>query len=233
MREASKRGSVVATCPGVMTTMTRAWKRSTRSGARKPTVFARLLSSSVAKSSPNALGAKKKSAVGADATTERAGYLAYDELLKDELAAQEARKESFERRGLAVITTAGTLVTLLFALGALSVRSAAQFALPATAQVALLIGLVLFGAAALTALTTNVPASYEAVDPEQVRIRLREDPMRSADRAHRDIAFTRAKALDAARDQNTKKGRALVWALRLEAGAVIAVGVAVATVLVS
>jgi hypothetical protein len=41
------------------------------------------------------------------------------EYLKDELARQDARQSSFEQRGIAVVTTAGTLVTLLFGLAAL------------------------------------------------------------------------------------------------------------------
>jgi hypothetical protein len=49
-----------------------------------------------------------------------AGLAIYCGLLRDELTAQDARKESFERRGLAVVTTAGALATLLFGLAALS-----------------------------------------------------------------------------------------------------------------
>ncbi|HEX8117309.1 MAG TPA: hypothetical protein VF521_08555, partial [Pyrinomonadaceae bacterium] len=48
------------------------------------------------------------------------GYAAYGDFIKDELEAQDKRKASFEQRGLAVITTSGALVTLLFALAALS-----------------------------------------------------------------------------------------------------------------
>ena len=48
-------------------------------------------------------------------TAEDSGYTVYGEFVKDELEAQDKRKASFEQRGLAVITTSGTLVTLLLA----------------------------------------------------------------------------------------------------------------------
>lgn len=48
------------------------------------------------------------------------GTSVYSDFLAGELAAQDARKASFEQRGIAVVTTAGTLVTLLFGLAALS-----------------------------------------------------------------------------------------------------------------
>jgi hypothetical protein len=38
------------------------------------------------------------------------GAAVYSQALKDEVAAQDARKDSFERRGLAVVTTAGEVV---------------------------------------------------------------------------------------------------------------------------
>ena len=47
------------------------------------------------------------------------GRAIYSDYIKEQLDAQEARKISLEQRGLAVITTSGVLVTLLFGLTAL------------------------------------------------------------------------------------------------------------------
>ena len=47
------------------------------------------------------------------------GRSIYADFIKEQLDAQEARKVSLEQRGLAVITTSGALVTLLFGLTAL------------------------------------------------------------------------------------------------------------------
>ena len=60
---------------------------------------------------------------GDSATKEPKGRAVYGEYIKEQLNAQEARKNSLEQRGLAVITTSGALVTLLFGLTALTCRS--------------------------------------------------------------------------------------------------------------
>lgn len=69
---------------------------------------------------------EKKPNADAAETTDPAGLVVYGEFIKDELEVQDKRKASFEQRGLAVITTSGVLVTLLFALAALSTKSAAS-----------------------------------------------------------------------------------------------------------
>jgi len=138
---------------------------------------------------------------------------------------------SFEQRGQTVITTAGTLVTLLFALAALSTKQAATFTLPNTARTWLLVGLALFFASAVAALVTNAPLVYQVVPVEKVRERLNRDTPPTADRAAKAIALTRLEALSSAKTQNTIKGWALAVALALEALAVGCVAVAVAKIL--
>lgn len=76
----------------------------------------------------------------------------YGDFIKDELDVQDQRKASFEQRGLAVITTSGVLVTLLFALAALSTKRATTFVLPHAARTWLFVALVLFFLSALAAL---------------------------------------------------------------------------------
>src|SRR4051794_38201016 len=100
------------------------------------------------------------------------GFGVYGEFIKDELDVQDKRKASFEQRGLAVITTSGTLVTLLFALAALSTKEADTFSLPHGAKVWLLIALGFFFVSALFALLTNAPLVYQAVTAEKIRERL-------------------------------------------------------------
>jgi hypothetical protein len=158
-------------------------------------------------------------------------YDAYGQFLKDELAAQDARKASFEQRGLAVITTSGTLVTLLFALAALSTNKSQTFVLPHKAHTWLLYALLLFFLSALAALVTNAPLIYQAVEAEKVRERLREKPPRSTDSAAQDIAFTRADALESAKTKNSIKGWSLALAMLFEAGAVGCVAVAISIIL--
>jgi hypothetical protein len=155
------------------------------------------------------------------------GFQAYGEFVKDELAAQDQRKASFEQRGLAVITTSGTLVTLLFALSALSTKESQTFTLPDAARGWLNAALVFFFLAAVAALITNVPRGYEAVEADEIKKRLDQSPVRDADEAAKDIALTRVKALKSAKSKNTTKGRALFAGLAFEMLAVGCVAAAI------
>lgn len=208
----------------------KAWARLARFAARNrrtslPGSSAKSMSACLR---PNAVD-KRLSVIAAE-TAESAGYAAYGEFVKDELGAQDKRKASFEQRGLAVITTSGTLVTVLFALAALSTKSAATFTLPHTASVWLSVALVLFFLSALAGLLTNAPLVYQATPVENIRKRLREEP-RSAAAAAKDIAFTRLDALEAAKKLNGIKGWSLAAGLSFEALAVGCVAVAVGLIL--
>jgi hypothetical protein len=159
------------------------------------------------------------------------GYEAYGQFLKDELDVQDARKVSFEQRGVAVITTSGALVTLLLGLAALSTQQTQTFTLPQTSRTWLTIALILFFVSAGAAFVTNAPLIYQAVEAESIRKRLRETSPRSANDAAKDIAFTRADALESAKTKNSIKGWALAVAIGFEALAVGCVAVAVSAIL--
>src|SRR4051812_49050206 len=51
------------------------------------------------------------------------GAPVYADYIAEQVVREDARKESVERRGLAVVTTSGALATLLFALAALSTKA--------------------------------------------------------------------------------------------------------------
>lgn len=159
------------------------------------------------------------------------GFDAYGAFINDELEIQDKRKASFEQRGLAVITTSGTLVTLLFALAALSTKQQQTFVLPEAAREWLLFALACFLLAAVAAVITNAPLKYEAVVAADIRARLKESPMRSADEAAKDIALTRLKALTDAKRKNGYKGWALVAAIGFEMLAVFFLAGAVSIIL--
>jgi hypothetical protein len=152
-------------------------------------------------------------------TATKPGTAVYGEFVKDELTVQDQRKTSFEQRGLAVVTTAGALATLLFGLAAFAAAGKAR-PLSADAKELLDIAVVVFVAAAILALATNFPLPYDAPKASAIRGRLREKPMRNEDAAMRDIAFTRAKALEDAKRKNGWKGWMLFGALALEVAAI-------------
>lgn len=213
------------------TTTIRAWARRVRSAARRarrsrpPASASRNASGSVSSKPP----AKPNGSAATE--SEPTGYAAYGEFVKDELAAEDARKASFEQRGQTVITTGGTLVTLLFALAALSTRESTTFDLPDGARVCLFIGLVLFLASTVAALVVNAPRTYQVVPVDKIRERLNRTAPPTADRAAKAIALSRLDALASAKAENAHKGRVLARALLLEGLAVGFVAAAVVQIL--
>lgn len=159
------------------------------------------------------------------------GTETYAALIDRELDAQEARKASLEQRGLAVITTAGVLTSLLFGLAAFSTKSAHALVLPGNAHQLLIAALVLFFASAVAALVVNAPLVYQAIKPDDIRERLKETPVRGREAAARDIAFTQLKTLESAKKMNGVKGWALIVSMVLEAAAVGCLVVAIFDVL--
>jgi hypothetical protein len=156
------------------------------------------------------------------------GPAEYNKLVKQELADEDARKASLEQRGLAVITTSGVLVTLLFALGALSTKRAATLNLDPGAAIALAVALVLFVLAAISAVVVNAPfLEYQKASPDSIKKRLQADPIPSEDEAAAEAAMVRIAELRSARGQNGKKANYLLTAMRFEVLAVIATSVAI------
>ena len=163
--------------------------------------------------------------------TDPRGRAIYADYIKEQQEAQEARKVSLEQRGLAVITTSGALVTLLFGLTARTVRRASTFAIPDSSAALLVAALVFFVLAALLAIVTNLPRSYEGVTVDALRKAVQERWEDSEAVASEMVALTRLKTLASARSNNDLKGRALVAAMACEILAVALVGAAVGFVL--
>lgn len=171
-------------------------------------------------------GANKNSDDATTTAEPGGGVTVYGALLSAELRAQDARKASFEQRGVAVVTTSGALVTLLLGLEGFASKSAG-FVLPAASHGWLIAGLVGFVLAAIAALLVNMPLSYKAVTADDIESRLKEDPIRTARRAERDVALTQVKALRDAKTKNGCKGRLLFVAVTLQVISVALLGVAV------
>jgi hypothetical protein len=148
------------------------------------------------------------------------GVSVYAEFVQGELAAQDKRKESFEQRGLAVVTTSGGLVTLLFALGALSTKKQATFELTGDAPLFLAIALVLFFVAAFAALLTNMPIRYAVPEADSIRTMLEKAEGRSKDHALKAITRVRLDSLADAKSKNGRKARLLFMAICFEVAAI-------------
>jgi nitrate reductase NapE component len=164
---------------------------------------------------------------GTAASPDSNGVSVYAEFVKGELAAQDKRKESFEQRGLAVVTTSGGLVTLLFALGALSTKKQATFELTGHAPRFLAIALVLFFLAAVAALLTNMPIRYAVPGADSIREMLEKADRRTEDHALKAVTRARLDSLVDAKSKNRRKARLLFLAICLEVAAVAFVGAAI------
>jgi hypothetical protein len=166
------------------------------------------------------------------ASNSEGGATVYAGYIAAQVARQEERKHSFEQRGLAVITTSGALVSLLFGLTAV-LTGAADYHLPNASRGWIFAALVCFVAAAISALLTNLPLKYSGVTADALKeaIEKRWEDSRAA--AEREVALTELKVLRRAKQRNRLKGLSLVVAIGAEITAVFCLAAAVATILYS
>ena len=158
---------------------------------------------------------------------ETSGYAVYADFIEKVLDAQEARKTSTEQRGVAVITTAGTLVTLLFAVIGLATRRTQTYSLPGMTKNWLIAAVVLLVLAAVCGLATNAPLRYKNVKANDLRRAVdnmwNEDAWSAAGR----ITRSRIDILERAARMNSVKVWLLFVAVLLEASALVPLAVVV------
>jgi hypothetical protein len=150
-------------------------------------------------------------------------YAAY---IAEQIAREEDRKKSIEARGVTVITTSGTLATLLLGLAALTTRSSATFTLPASAEDPLEWSLIAFATAALASIFTQLPLQYKEASTAGLRGLVEEYWNDSEEEALDAVARNRLNVLKRAKQLNGLKAWALFAAVLAEAAAVIALAVA-------
>ena len=159
-----------------------------------------------------------------------AGSYAYDAFIKDQLEQELAKKGSIEQRGLFVITTAGTLVTALFGLVALT-SGKKGFVPPTSASGNLRVALVLLVLAAIAAILTNAPLLYSEADPTDLQDAVDNLWTDSSAEATRMTSATRIAFIRQAQRMNSIKAWLLITAVSLEVGAVAFVGLAMSRIL--
>lgn len=145
------------------------------------------------------------------------------------LAVQDGRKASLEQRGLAVITTSGTLVTLVFGLVAVLTK-ANNYKLPDSAHGWIGAALIAFVIAAILGLVSNVPLNYGGADfdDEQTFKAVWEDEPVVA---RRRVTETRLEDYRQAQKWNGFKAWVLVAGMGFEVVAVILLSIAVGNIL--
>lgn len=167
----------------------------------------------------------------AEESASTAGRKVYSPLLKEQLAEERSRKTSIEQRGVAVITTSGVLVSLLFGLAAV-VTQAKSFELLAASRALLAVSLLLFVVAALGGIVSNWPLSYSQFHVEDLRRFVDAEYWGGpVDTASRRVAEAQVQILKRARRLNAIKGRALLFAMLIQVLAVVALATSVTTML--
>lgn len=151
----------------------------------------------------------------------------------DQLAEERATKSALEDRANTVITSAGALTTLLFALSALATKAAATYELPGFAKVLLVVGTFFFLVAIVFALRTAAPAAYAEVTVESLyAVATPEAFSAPAAEAEPIIAKAMVEVIEGARTGNGNKANNLRRAVQAELVAAIVVAIAVVVVLV-
>ena len=160
------------------------------------------------------------------------GSSTYSDFIEKQLAREDATQTSLEARGLSVVSTAGTLVTLLFGVGAL-ISGLKTFALSGEARDNLFVALVFLVLAALAAIASNLPMFYKAVTPASMRTLLNSNWTDPEATAEKFTSETRIDVIERAQTVNSLKGYAVMLAMGIEVVGVFFVAKAVGLILSS
>ena len=168
---------------------------------------------------------------GDQSTASKPAAEAVLKLVDDQLEDERTRKASLEARGVAVISTSGTLTTLLLALAAL-VTDASGFQLSGVAQILLMLGVAAFLLAAVLAVLTARPGVYGEVKEGSLREIATLDAMNEPEAdANPKIAIALVEIIVKARRGNEKKARLLMRAVSAEVAGFVLVAAAVVVIL--
>ncbi|MBP2323784.1 hypothetical protein JOF56_004169 [Kibdelosporangium banguiense] len=147
--------------------------------------------------------------------TELAGPVIAEFIAKQVETAQN-KTSSLQARGLAVISSCGTLVVLLFGLSAIATK-AQNFTLPTATKLPLFLAAIFLVLAAFVGITTNAPRQSDAVALHRLRPLLEDNLWATpAANAQKEIAKTLLTVAEAERRRNMKMARLLQVAIALE-----------------
>lgn len=163
---------------------------------------------------------------------ETGGSAALD-FIGDLLEADQARRQSFEQRGLALVTSAGGFVTILFGLIAIASRPDNIVTVPHSARSLVVAALPLLLVAALAGIAAGFPLRYMVPECAPLERLLADDVWRgSGVKTAQRIAAAKLEMLKTSRQRNRFKGWALIVGFAAEVLGVALVAGAVAKVLI-
>jgi hypothetical protein len=159
---------------------------------------------------------------------------AYGSLIAEQLAEERAVKTSLEQRGVAVVSTSGVLVGLVFAFTSL-LSGDRTLDLPWVARAFLGRALATFVTAAAFGLLCALPRPHLEVGTQALRDLIEDDVVWDADAetGARRAALARFATIERLRAHNEHKGELLKAALWVEVGVVGLLAVALVTALIA
>jgi hypothetical protein len=156
---------------------------------------------------------------------------AYRALIDDQLKGEIDRRTAIESRGLQIITSAGGIVALLFALAAV-VTNLKSFQPSAGTKAVLCVALVLLLAASVCGIATSGLGEYGAAADNALGNLLKDEYWRGdVVVAQRRVAELEVNLIGIARAANDTKARIVRGGLACEILGIVAVAVAVLTIL--
>jgi hypothetical protein len=142
----------------------------------------------------------------------------YADYIKALIDAEMTRKSSLEQRGAGVVTTSGTLVTLLFGLVGV-ITAAKNFSLPVKSHGYLGAAIILFTIAVAIGIAANLPFLYKEAYPTAGQLARIWHYTESQAQAH--IIATRLTILGSARRANGLKGLLVLIAGTVQLAALV------------
>lgn len=153
----------------------------------------------------------------------------YVAFIDGELKAERERRAALDARGLSVVTSSGSLVALLAAIGAFASGSG-KFELPSGARLLLMAMLAAFASAAALGILVNQSRPYDVALTEtldkMVTDRWGDDRVDSRN----NVARLNIRTIHTLRNGNDRKARLLSYALLAQLVALVALGAVVSMV---
>jgi hypothetical protein len=145
---------------------------------------------------------------------------AFDELIRERLQIEEARKSSLESRGVALVSATGAVVTVVFAFVAV-MTTRESYEPPVHVTPLLISAIAAFVLSAGLALLTNIPIAYRDVSPDEVFSDIRKYWQLPETRARMWLVAAHVSLLKSSRTGNRVKACLLIAALLADLGALV------------
>jgi hypothetical protein len=158
------------------------------------------------------------------------GGQVYAALVTSRMVEEDKRGSSLQARGLAVVTTSGTLVTLIFAVAQFVPGGRVPARIPEASRWLLAIAVAAFVAAAVGGLVTNVPRLLARPRLEDIITNIESGWSGPVAAAEKTVAVARARQLQELESANDGAARAVLAGLAAE---VLAVALAAAAAIVA